>query len=296
MLFHEYSDHWVNLAFLSSHHLHSQPEGLEKTVWKFKNFLKGLAGLFSRRIGILERAICVADEVTNGAYFHWIGDVLPRLEVLEENGFRDCTLVFPPMRWSQSFHDSLRAYAFQSVILKYCESVKVRHLLHMTPVAPTGNYRPRYMQAIRERFRKHYALEGVQPHRRIWISRRLAPKRKIVNEADLLPVLVKHGWEVTLMENLSFEQQVRLMAETRIVGGLHGAGLTNMLFMPEGGKVLEVRFPNDSHNNCYFSLASAMGHEYWYLLAADMSGNQTFDANVRVDPDSLEQVIKAMEG
>ena len=46
----------------------------------------------------------------------------------------------------------------------------------------------------------------------------------------------------------------------------HGGGLTNILFMKSGSSVLELRQSGDSHNNCYFSLASALYLKYYYQL------------------------------
>lgn len=288
-------DIWVNLANLSSYPLHSQPRGKAKLLMDIKNLVKTSMSLFGRVRNTMKTALCVVDELTSGAYFHWMGDVLPRLELLEEKGLTQTPILFPPMRWASALQEILAAYPFQYMVLASRERVKVQHFLHVSPLAPTGNYRPKYMQAIRKRFLRYYGLEGIQPYRKIWISRSLAPKRKITNEDDLLPLLESLGWEVWLMEKLSFERQVRLMAETRFVGGLHGAGLTNMIFMPEGGQVLEIRFKGDNQNNCYFSLASAMRHHYWYLQGNSQNRTDSHAGNLRVDLRELERVLIDMD-
>src|SRR5688500_19312228 len=53
---------------------------------------------------------------------------------------------------------------------------------------------------------------------------------------------------------LSFEEQVKLLSRARYVVSNHGAGLTNMLFMRDDTKVLELRHRSDYINNCYFIL------------------------------------------
>jgi len=239
--------------------------------------------------------ICV-DEFSS-TYFHWLCDVLPRLELLTETEFKNELFLFPPMETLIAFRESLAPYEIQRMhFMKLDEKFKAQKVFSVTPVAPTGNYRPEIMQAIRKRFLTYFAADIKPKRRKIWVSRQRAPKRFIVNEADLVPILHKHGWESMFMEDLTFADQVRLMAESTAIGGLHGAGLTNMLFMPAGGQVLEVRFRGDAHNNCYFSLASALEHEYWYLLADFVSGTDVHVGNVKLDADALDRVLGEMEG
>ena len=240
--------------------------------------------------------ICV-DEFSSGSYFHWLCDVVPRLELLTETEFKNELFLFPPMKTLIAYRESLDPYEIQRVhFMKLDEKFKAQKVFSVTPVAPTGNYRPEIMQAIRKRFLTYFAADIKPKRRKIWVSRQRAPKRTIVNEADLVPILHKHGWESMFMEDLTLADQVRLMAESTAIGGLHGAGLTNMLFMPAGGQVLEVRFRGDAHNNCYFSLASALEHEYWYLLADFVSGTDVHVGNVKLDADALDRVLGEMEG
>jgi len=69
------------------------------------------------------------------------------------------------------------------------------------------------------------------PFRRVYISRKLADKRKAHNELAVELLMRKHGFEIVHPENISLKAQIELMAETQILVSLHGAALTNMLFM-----------------------------------------------------------------
>ena len=253
--------------------------------------------LFSVRPNFKVNSAMICVDEFSSTYFHWLCDVLPRLELLTETEFKNELFLFPPMETLIAFRESLAPYEIQRMhFMKLDEKFKAQKVFSVTPVAPTGNYRPEIMQAIRKRFLTYFAADIKPKRRKIWVSRQRAPKRFIVNEADLVPILHKHGWESMFMEDLTFADQVRLMAESTAIGGLHGAGLTNMLFMPAGGQVLEVRFRGDAHNNCYFSLASALEHEYWYLLADFVSGTDVHVGNVKLDADALDRVLGEMEG
>lgn len=49
------------------------------------------------------------------------------------------------------------------------------------------------------------------------------------------------GFETVYAEDLSFDEQRNLFFETKILVTPHGAGLTNVLFMQPGTKVLELK-------------------------------------------------------
>ena len=70
--------------------------------------------------------------------------------------------------------------------------------------------------------------------------------------------MTRHGFERVFLEDLSFEEQVRLVGSASVLAGNHGAGLANMAWMLPETIVLELRLRGDSQNNCYFSLASAL--------------------------------------
>ena len=76
--------------------------------------------------------------------------------------------------------------------------------------------------------------------------------------------------------------------------GLHGASLTNMMFMPAKGKVFELRNHNDSHNNCYYALACALELDYFYSLNKASSAITGF-ADFNADTKAFEEVVKLME-
>ena len=173
------------------------------------------------------------------------------------------------------------------------ERVLCRDLLVVPGVAPTGNYRPRFMTALRERMRSFFA--SPPGDRRIFISRAQAPRRRIANEAELGPVLRKHRFEQVVLEDLSFAEQVKLVGSAAVLAGSHGAGLTNMCWMAAGSRILELRRRGDAHNNCYFSLASALDLPYWYMQCEPVQpASDSHVGDLLVDPEELHRVLTDM--
>jgi capsular polysaccharide biosynthesis protein len=133
-------------------------------------------------------------------------------------------------------------------------------------VAPTGHYNDDIIRQVRELMVR--TLGGQANYKGkgqcIYISRARASKRRIANEAEVVEVLQRLGFLTVYPEEMSLEEQVKLFSRTRYLVSNHGAGLANMLFVPEGANVLELRLKGDSHRNFYFSLASALNQNYFY--------------------------------
>jgi capsular polysaccharide biosynthesis protein len=100
-----------------------------------------------------------------------------------------------------------------------------------------------------------------ESRRRLYISRRRAKWRKILNEASLVEALGAYGFEVVECEKLTFDEQVRTFSHAEVIVGAHGAGLANMMFSPPGAKVLEIAHPQWP-NPDYFVLAANLGLDY----------------------------------
>jgi hypothetical protein len=85
--------------------------------------------------------------------------------------------------------------------------------------------------------------------------------------------------DVTLLDTaaLSPAEQVRALAGTQLLVAQHGAGLANMVWMPPGGAVLEIKPPLvQTINEIFANLAAARGLDH---LAVDQS-----DEHAPVDP------------
>ena len=104
---------------------------------------------------------------------------------------------------------------------------------------------PRIIQFL-EKLRDRIAV-GTQGPKRIYVSRAHAPKRHLLNEAEILPVLQDFDVAVVHPERHTFADQVRLFANAELVIGNYGANLTNAVFAPRGVTMFAVtsEFMND---------------------------------------------------
>lgn len=105
--------------------------------------------------------------------------------------------------------------------------------------------------------------------RKIYISRRDATSRRILNEAEIETRLQALGFECLCLSDLPALKQLRAFAEARVVVAAHGASLTNIVFSSAGTSMVEV-FPEDFYFDCYQELAAKVGVKASWLRAASV--------------------------
>jgi hypothetical protein len=91
------------------------------------------------------------------------------------------------------------------------------------------------------------------------------PPRRLTPEAEtaMLGFLAGRAEIVTVdFTGMSWADQVRVSADADIMVGVHGNGLTNAMWLPPQGTVIEI-FPDRAHHYDYQMLSEAMGLDYF---------------------------------
>jgi capsular polysaccharide biosynthesis protein len=82
-----------------------------------------------------------------------------------------------------------------------------------------------------------------------------------------------------------------LISNADVLMGVHGAGLTNMLACKSDCRIIELRGSQDTTNNCFFSLASALELDYYYFMTKENPTATDKVGNVDVDPVLLRDFL-----
>lgn len=253
-----------------------------------KQLIKNLL-LLSKNRKTIQSAIWIIDENAYG-YFHWLTDCLCRLVAINLQLKNEVVILPNHLKNIKFIAESLHYFNVKAEYYDVTLPVKFENLLLPSHTAPSGNYNPILINKLRQQF---IGLNSIQASKNIYISRQKAEKRKIINEDAVISLLKEYHFEIHFFENYSFSEQINLMKATKCLVGLHGAGLTNMLFMSENTCVLELRNAEDNHNNCYFSLASDLNLNYYYQLNKG-DRKDTHEVNVTVDILILKQNLERM--
>ena len=266
---------------------------VELDEWKRRSVFKFLVTnyLFRKQRKIDREVLWITDYWSKG-YFHWLTDALTRLFVVRDR-LDQLTLTLPWEFATREFvKPSLDVFGVKNVdFIQPNEVIECRSLVMPTHTAPSGHFKDEVIRGVRAKLLDAFGDANYRgAGERIYISRRVAGRRRIANESEVIHVLEQFGFETICAEELSFEEQVKVASRARYLVSNHGAGLTNMLFMREGGSVLELRHRADWINNCYFILASALDLSYFYQLCEPSSvGGDPHTADLLVAPGQLEK-------
>jgi len=222
----------------------------------------------------------------NTGYFHWIFESLPRLKLLEEVIDKIDYLIVPYNL--KGFHlETLNLLGFpEEKLLKIKDGTHLQCERLFVPYLPRGVHKWA-CEFLRDSF---IPKDLAKPHRLIYISRKDALYRKIINEQEVEDYLREIGFEIVQMSELPFLEQVRICTEAQIVVGPHGAGLSNTVFC-RNAKILEIFSP--SYGVSFFSIANQVGNEYYYLLGTDAPGNSPPPwRDFKVDMETFEKTLE----
>ena len=258
--------------------------------WKLRSVVKFFVTNYVLRHGrrVENEVLWITDYWSKG-YFHWLADALTRLYVARDR-INDVPLLLPAGYEQLDYvRPSLEAFGVGQVgFIGRDEVLECRSLLMPSHTAPSGHYNEEIIRSVREVLLSAYG--DSDRGEKIYISRKQAAKRRIVNEEEVTRVLSRFGFQTIYAEDLSFAQQVQVCSRARYIVSNHGAGLTNMLFMPEAGSVLELRHREDRINNCYFTLSSALNLNYFYQTCRPANeGPDPHTADLVVDSEELEK-------
>ncbi len=194
----------------------------------------------------------------NDNYWHWLFDVLPRIDICENIIELDKIDFF-------LLPDNKRKFQIETLEIlgipqrKQISSVNFRHIiskeLYVTnhPVALTNdatddmNNIPLWISEwLKKKFIKKNINEKVNFSKKIYIDRsdsisNVKNLRSITNEEKVKQFLLQDGFKVIKLGDLHFKDQVLTFNNADIIVGLHGAGFANLAFCQSNTKIIELQ-------------------------------------------------------
>lgn len=235
-------------------------------------------------------------------YYHWVCESIFRLWIVRRK-LEQMILILPEYYKSADFIvGSLEPFGIKEVYyIPKGKSLLVQHLClpQIKPIC--DSYNQVHLNQVRN-FYWDYVLSrkpvSVSQTKKLYISRKLAKRRMVVNEHELVTVLLKFGFEVFYPENFAFLEQVVIFSNVMYVVGMHGSGLTNMLFMRKGVSVLELHKNKtnelDHPSPLFWYMAEALGIFYYHQPCETVGREDYFDGDYFVDIGQLEKNLARM--
>lgn len=200
-------------------------------------------------------------------YYHWMLDLLPRLDLIERGGVSlDSIDYFVINGYASRFQrDTLTHLGIgKDRILEsqWHPHIQAEELIVPSLPGDTGQFPTWLCKWVQEMF---LPKELKKPTRRLYLNRNKVSYRKVLNEAALEDFLAERGFESITLENLSVMEQAQLLSEAEAVVAPHGAGLTNIVFCQPETKIIEL-LHHSAVNEMYWVISNSIGLDYSYIL------------------------------
>ena len=200
-------------------------------------------------------------------YFFWMTCYMPRLLRVLDANLSPAPKLLVSNRWKnfEYVSSSLSTCPLDVECLDLDEHAFVSTLILPHARKATSYLNPAEIQRVVQHFLTAFEIQPQPPTRKIWIHRSEKSRRALLNEDEVLAAVQKAGFEPIVFEALTLKQQIELMQQTKVLAGLHGAGLTNLMFLPANSTVLEClpeEFAAYAHPFPYRALAHAVQVKY----------------------------------
>ena len=225
-------------------------------------------------------------------YYHWLLEAVPRLYLLKDRA-HDLKLIL-----NASSPDFIKQYislfGFKEVIYVTDDQlVKASCVLF-----PTFTSRGLAMNEPVIRDMVAWLLEKNNipilqvATKDIFITRKSAKYRRLLNEAEIINYLAANGVEIVTLENLTVKEQMALFVNTRNVIGTQGAGMANMIYSIHA-KTLITIIHEEHPDDAYFNLTNINNTACYYFQCKGV-GNFDFKNNddIVVDMNKFTEVCE----
>ena len=295
-------------------------DGFNTVVWDSRSRViadasRGLTDVVRSAVGSykirkLKGKTCVLGNRNASNYYHWMNDILPKIHVLTKSGIDigsiDHFVINPLEHLFQ--YETLRRFGIDESRLCVEENVNFVHCDELLVPTYGSNSLGKGQAPWNPSFIKSSFLDirCAQPIERLYISRKKANGRSVINEEELFTELAKCGFRRVELDCLSVAQQATLFSKASVILSPHGAGLSNTVFCEPATTVIELY---DSHIAPCFWLISEMTqlrHAVHFCGSAqrlpDQPGDERYHnsadlrrlSNLRVDLDGVRELLNKL--
>lgn len=231
-------------------------------------------------------------------YFHWLVESLTRL-LRAESCFPNEHVLLLPHRYRDLAFVAFTVKAFPQVEriewIGRRTKARIRHLAYVPRLPrqpPMRLPEAEEIRQVRERVARLVG-EGQRGPERIYFSRADVPshRRAIRNESEVERLLSAHGFDIVRNDPARPWRQIQRSRDARIMIGQHGAALTNVMFLPPGAELIELRHPGP-HWDIYQRLANMFGVRYSSQICQAAEPGPPQFADVMVDLDELRERLR----
>jgi capsular polysaccharide biosynthesis protein/Flp pilus assembly protein TadD len=225
-------------------------------------------------------------------HYHFLLESLPRIWSIEQYGVDAGLPALVPHGLYPTQLELLAMLGFpEDRLIRVPEdgSVRCRTLYAPSLLSRAFTISPLAVGFLRDRILPRVAEVTGLP-RRAYLSRNRMPRRHVRNEADLLPMIERHGFRIIYPEALGVAEQVRLFAQAEAILSPDSSALANLAFAAPGAKVGVLSW-RGLHKPLWHCIASHAGAQVTYIHADSIAESSAAVAHrdMHVEPALLEE-------
>ncbi|MWV44483.1 DUF563 domain-containing protein [Paenibacillus sp. HJL G12] len=228
-------------------------------------------------------------------YFHWMYDVMARWGMLIESGITYDRIIVNANPYGAFVQETLAMLGLSDEkVIRTHPSLYLQSERLIVPSMLMSAHYPKWATSmLRKLFLPHQAT-NMRVHERLYVSRKKASVRRVVNESEVTDFLSDLGFCGLLLEEMSVAEQIALFASARVIVAAHGAGLSNLAFCQPGTKVIEVFHPG--HIMPVYWMISNHNELDYYLMHGHEQPAEGIDfaglEDIRIDIGTLRKTLQ----
>ncbi len=248
--------------------------------------------------------VAVLSGLSGHIYYHWMFDILPRIEIIRRSGIDLETIDwFVVNSIEKDFQkETLKLLGIPET--KILTSDRHTHIQAQQLIVPSfpGDFawvHPGTIEFLRQTFLPQ--IDSIQKNygEKIYISRGRAKNRQIINESEVIDLLTKWGFQTIYLEEFSVLEQAAVFSNAKTIVVPHGSGLTNLVFCKPDTTVIELFSPN--YVRTYYWIISqqlklqhyyAMGENFDCLSIRQLMYQNSLTEDILVNLKALELILK----
>lgn len=278
---------WKNFSFLEDTFFRREFRRTSKT----SNIKFLIKSIFQKK-RIIKKGLWLIDNWSYG-YFHWFGDVLQKYVALNTTNAK---LILPQFYASNQYIiSSSRHLKIELEFINLNEIIKCKELTIVRTTFISGNYYPSLIRKLRMNFLDiKVKKKTIKKCKIVYISRKKSSRRKVRNEKEVIKIIKLFSGEVFYFEDYKWIDQINLVKNCEVLICPHGASMTNILFVKTKTKIIELRHEKSNDQNMYFSMASALNLEYYYIKCKGNSQAPHL-SDITVPLNKLNELLKKFD-
>ena len=282
-----YTDCNTNVAYIKDNNL------IPKISYQQNNHLFGSLkynsvlhkGTPSFKKKITGKVFSLVQGASGSNYFHWLFDLLPKIEILFKNDHLKRIDFFYLPTINSFILRTLKSYGIKekqlinSSIQKHIEADEVLTFEHL--YVKKGHFHNSFRKIpkwiiffLRKKFIKLKKEISFNKHFFIDRSDSKFEHYKINNQIELKKILKKNGFDYIQLSKIDWYKQIYMFNNAKTIIGLHGAGLANLVFCRKNTKIFEILIKNHSQINLYKNISKKIRLNYKKIIIPNKKNNK----------------------